>query len=141
MASKRQDILDNIEATLNAITEIEEVRMTQPIEVDKDTVGFPFASVWTFSDVPAAQTPIIGQETWDWLIGIEVWFYNDVTNQETLLKTVVDAMYVDTQRGGCALDTKRVLIDHFNVYNDYETSIKGFIVQFRITYLHEYGVM
>lgn len=140
--SKRQDILDNIETTLNGITEINTVIMHQPYQVDIETIYLPSVSVWTLSESESALTGgLVGKETWDWVIGVEVWFYKDTTNEETLLKNVNDAMYVDPQRAGCAIDTQRIAIDHFEVYNDRDTNIKGFSITFRVTYFHDRGVM
>ena len=140
--SKRTDILSNIETTLNNLATITTVIMHQPYAVDIETVTLPVASVWTISESESAFTSgLVGMETWDWLIGIEVWFNPQSTDEETLIKSVNDALYVDTQRGGCAIDTKRVSIDHFEVYNDRDTNIRGFALQFRIVYYHDNGVL
>lgn len=138
--SKRQDILDNIQTTLENITEIKTVMMHQPYAVDIETIVLPAALVWTISESESGATSgLVGKETWDWIIGIEVWFKADDSDSETLLKVVNDAMYTDGQRGGCAIDTKRIAIDHFEVYNDRDNNIKGFSITFRILYYHSYG--
>jgi hypothetical protein len=140
--SKRQDILNNIQTTLEAVSSLNTVIMYQPTSVSLDTIYLPCAFVFTLSESESGLTSgLVGQETWEWILGIEVWFKNETTNEETILKAVNDALYVDGQRGGCAVDTKRISIDHFEVNNDRENSIKGFAMTIRILYYHSYGVM
>lgn len=142
MASRRQDILDNIESELLDITELKTVIMHQPYAVDIETIELPSASVWTLSESESGETSgLVGYETWDWFIGIEVWFFADVDDTEDLLKIVVDKLYEEPQRGGCAIATQRMSVDPFEVYNDRETNVRGFALQIKVTYFNKYGDM
>jgi hypothetical protein len=138
--TKRQNILDNIKATIENISSVKSVEIDRMVVTDYTTVAYPCVFIYSNNEnrtIDGESGATIGNETWSWDILIEVWAKNyDI---ETLLGEIHSALYQDTSRGGNALLTYRKGVEFF--YIDPMLNLKGMSITFTILYSHPVGSM
>jgi len=88
---------------------------------------------------------VIGQETWDWGVFVEVWCKGSNFSTETLLKTVHDAVYVDsalTTPGTLGVLAKSITrASASDLLMDPAAELKGVMIEFSVLYDNTWGVM
>lgn len=135
MTTRRADILDQVEANLLTVATIKEIKSGKVVVVDLDTVAFPCA--WVFAGPDTRIDGVIGYETWDWVVYVEVWAKD--TDMEALLGEIHSAMYIGRKMNGLADNTVRTGSEMFTV--DPEQSVEGMLIPFKIEFKHVKGIM
>lgn len=132
----RQNILDNIKDTINGVRDIKSVEIDRMTPPDMENTAFPAAFIYSDSE-SRIDNGVIGQETWDWIIAIEVWARN--TELEDLLQDIHSEMHDDYDRGGYADYSFRTGVEFF--YIDPAKDIKGMVITYLVRYQHTLGTM
>jgi hypothetical protein len=133
LSTTRQNIISNIVAELQEISQLKSVTAEEVVITDLDTVPMPCAFVVVGPET-RLDVGTIGYETWNWSINVEVWAKTDL---EVLLGLIHTKMYEQPLRGGYALNTVRVGSDIFTIESDKQ--LNGLLINFQIHYRHSWG--
>ena len=129
----RENLLNNIKATLEGVTSIKYVEIDRMQAPDYATTPFPCAFI--YSGAETRVEGIIGRETWSSLFYIEIWTSGG--NIEQFLGLVHTAMHSDYKRGEYATDSYRTGVDFF--YIDPTRDLKGCLIEYTVIYDHISG--
>ena len=134
----RQEILAQIKTILEDVDDVNYVEIDRATPVDLDTVSLPAVFVYTSREVRCYdERAVIGYETWDWELVIEVW--TQETDQEELLGKIHSAMFADNDLGDHAILNVRTGVSFYVL--DVTKSIKSMVLTYYILYRHTLGVM
>jgi hypothetical protein len=144
MSTKRQTILNNIKTIITGITSggstlFKHVNITRIPPTELDTTPFPAAFIYSDREVKFfdGENAVIGSETWDWSIIIEVWAQDK--DMEDILNSVHSAMFADYKFTNTAEWSERIGVELFTV--DTSRSIEAMLIPFRVIYRHILGNM
>ncbi len=138
MSTTRENILDTIKTNITAVTGISSASLLQPSPVDLDTIAMPAAFIYTGAEVRLADNrAVIGYETWQWEVFIEVWARD--TDMEALLGLIHSKMYLDEEIGNYAVISYRTGVDMQVV--DPEQSLQVMLITYEVIYRHVKGTM
>jgi hypothetical protein len=136
--SVRSNILSNIEAVLKAVTGqvADSVFVGKLEQVDLDAADLVLPLTFAIQGPEQkASKQVMGMETWNWTITIEVWCSD--TSVETLYGVIQAAMLTDITRGGYAQKTERTGGDVLPV--DPGRGMAAFQQTYQIQYRHPWG--
>ena len=136
----RASILNDIDGTLKAVTGVTDASVFVGNIVDFDLDNLP-----TGVDLPLvfaiqgpeqkASEPVMGMETWNWTITVEVWCISSAV--ETLYGLIQAAMLADITCGGYARKTERTGGDVLSI--DPGRGLSAFQLTYQIQYRHPWG--
>jgi len=134
----RMNILNTIKSVLEGVSAIQEVQVNRNTLVDMDTISMPCAFVFSGAEVRITDSTyaVIGYETWDWTVSIEVWAQD--TDMEELLGDIHTAMHNNEHLSTYAVTSFRTGVDHFVV--DPTQLLAGMLLDYSIIYRHRKGV-
>lgn len=139
----RQQIIDNIKSTLDAVIEFEgEAEVNAPEELDLETAALPKVFIDSNIEDENLEDMDIGHEAFSWKPIISVYFRVKGTKNnkepETMLGILHKAMTEDRRRGGLADETKRLTADIVEVRSEYGL-IQAIVTMWQIDYSHTDG--
>ncbi len=139
MSTKRSDILTYIGTMLGEISDIKEVFVNKPTVVDLDTVSLPCAFIFSGPETRLVDPhySVIGYETWDWNVLVEVWAQD--TDMEALLGTIHEKMHSGEQMNSKAVTSFRTGANMMVV--DPTQSLEVMSIDYSIIYRHIKGGM
>lgn len=138
MSTKREQILDRVKTTLETVSTINTVEVNKMTMVDMNTIALPSAFIFPSSEERVQQgedNAVIGRETWDLNIVIEVWTKS--TTVETLLGEIHTAMYADRYLNNLADWSWRTGSELFVV--DISKELWGISLSYTIRFSHPQG--
>lgn len=134
----RQNILTHLQATLEAVDTVKYVELERAKPIDLDTLPIPCVFVYSGEERRVRdERAIIGQETWDWFLTLEVWTNDD---PEIILGKIHKAMYDDRFFGNHAVDSERDSIEGIYIIDE-DSNIKSMMLNYIVTYRHTLGTM
>jgi len=137
MASSRNNILTNLQSTLEGISSIKTVIIKKSSMTDLDVISLPAIFIYIGPEEKVFdQRAIIGYETWDWKITLAV--YARDTDMEELLKDIHDVLFASRTLTNTCIDIIRQSADELMV--DVEDSLKILILDYSVLYRHTIGV-
>lgn len=144
MATTRQNILDTIKTMLEAIVDANGTTVFKDVSIGKESLtelenkSLPCCYIWSDKEVRLEDDEsVIGKETWEWFIIIEVWALDKT--MESLLNYIHTAMYADYKFNNYASYSERWGADFLTI--DPEKRLEIMMVPYRIVYRHTLGVM
>jgi len=144
LSTTRQNILSQIQTDIVAITSAEvavfkSVQCKQPGIPDIEKNEYPCVFIYTGPEkrVEDPSRAVIGYETWDWTVMIEVW--SKESTMETLLSLIHSALFADYTLGQNAVLCRRSGVDTWVL--DPEHDWCSMVIPYLITYRHTQGVM
>ena len=138
MSTTRENILEQFKTDLTVVTGINYVERLKPSPVDIETVPMPAIFIYTGPEVRLRdERAVIGYETWDWEIVLEVWARD--TDMEVVLGNIHAKMFADETLGGYAVTSCRTGSDSQVV--DVEQSLQAMLVLYQVIYRHVKGIM
>lgn len=142
--SKRQTILAAVKTILEGITSggvrtIPHVEISKIPPVDLETVALPCCFIYSDRETKYLEgdNAVIGSETWEWYIMLEVWALDK--EMETLLSSIHSAMYANYEFTNTAEWSERMGVDFYTV--DVEQRLEAMIIPYRVIYRHQLGSM
>ena len=136
--STRQNILNQLEVLLEALTQIKKVEQNRSTPVDLETQPLPCAFIYSGPERKLGDDrAVIGRENWEWVIPIEIWSNNK--DLETLLKLIHDYLFQNRTLGGYAVTSERTGVDVQSI--DLSRDLKSMIIEYTVLYRHTIGVM
>lgn len=142
--TKRQNILAAIKTIVEGITSggsrvfpYVDINKIPPTELE--TVPFPACFIYSDREMKytEGENAVIGSETWEWYIMLEVWALDK--DMETLLSDLHTAMYANYDFDENAEWSERMGIDFYTV--DPEMRLEAMVLPFRVVYRHNLGDM
>lgn len=138
MSTTRQNILTQLETVLEAISSVKYVELERSKPIDLDVLPIPCIFVYTGDEKRVVdERAVIGKETWDWNVVLEVWTNTD---PEDILNDIHTAMYTNRTLGGYAINTIRDSLEGIYVIDE-DANVKSLILNYSITYRHTLGIM
>jgi hypothetical protein len=144
MSTKRQITLNNIKNIITNITSggnvlFKHVGITRIPPTELDTVAFPAAFIYSDRETKFfdGENAVIGSETWDWSIIIEVWAQDK--DMEDILNSIHSAMYADYKFSNTVEWSERVGVELFTI--DPTRSVEAMLVPYRVIYRNILGNM
>lgn len=143
--TKRQNILETIQDTIEAIVDGDGAKVFNDVSIGKEppneleNKSLPCCYIWSDRETryTEGEEAVIGKETWEWFVIIEIWSLDK--DRETLLNYIHTAMYNDYRIGNYAEYSERWGVDLFTI--DPEKRLELMLIPYRIIYRHELGVM
>ncbi len=137
MSTKRTDILNYIKTILEGVSDLQEVFVNKSTIVDIETVKMPCAFVFSGpeSRLVDPHYSVIGYETWDWNVGLEVWAQD--TDMEALLGSIHEKMHSGEQMNGKAVTSFRTGVNMMVI--DPTQSLEVMAIDYSIIYRHVKG--
>ncbi len=138
--TKRKAILTSIQGVVQDIGEFQTVLIKQPTPQDLEKALFPCAFIYGGVETKLLDNrSVIGYETWEWRVTIEVWTKGEVDQTEDILALIHKAMFDnDSLDGNCEYCT-RVGVDFWVLEPEHFWS--SMIVPYTVLYRHTNGVM
>lgn len=144
MSTKRQTILARIDTDITAITSggstvFKTVDVKRPTIADLETASLPACYIYSDREarVPEGNDYVIGKETWEWFIVLEVWAMD--SDMEDLLNKIHTAMYADYKLNDNVSWSEREGVDFFVIEPDQR--LEGMVIPYRVVYRHSLGDM
>lgn len=134
----RASILTNIDTTLKTVTGLVDasIYVGKMEQVDLDAVDLVLPLTFAIQGPEQkASEQVMGMETWNWTITIEVWCAQ--ASVETLYGAIQTAMLTDITRGGYARKTERISGDALPI--DPGRGLSAFQLTYQIQYRHPWG--
>jgi len=142
--TKRQDILNKIKEIIEAVqldglTLFNSVKTTRMPPSDIETTAFPVCYVYSDREtlLVEGEKAVIGQETYDWFIMLEVWASD--TEMEDILQVIHNAMAANYKFSNLASFSERLGVDFMIV--DPSTQLTAMLIPYHIVYRHSFGAM
>lgn len=143
----RKRILIRVESIMKDLGFFNHTEINRMTVIDIDEVALPSAFVYSGPEarlrseytpgVFYQQAAVIGQETFEWKVFIEVWGEN--LDLEELLGRIHKAMYEDYTIGGEAAESCRTGVEMWVI--DPERVITAMLIEYTVLYRHELGIM
>lgn len=138
--TKRKEILNRLKEDMEDLGIFDSVLVRQPGLPDLEKVQFP--CVFIYSGVEnrlTDQRSVIGYETWEWRVNIEVWEKGEEDQNEDILALIHKKLYDDSSLGGHCEYCERLGSDFWVLEPEHFWS--SMIVPYTILYRHLNGVM
>lgn len=136
--SKRQDILDELQTVLETVNSLSSVIVKKPVFQDLDTVAMPVAFIYSGPSrlaIPEYQT--IGYETFEWIVNIEIYGYEDL-DLEDMLSSVHTTLFANNTLNDYAILSQITSTDMYDAMSS-DRSFQGLIIEYNILYHHVQG--
>jgi len=138
MSTKREQILDYVKTQLEAVSGINEVTINQVNPVDLETVKLPCIFIYFGRETRlAAGQGVIGYETWELELNLEVWGMNE--DMEDLLGKIHTKMHSVETMGGLLKTSYRTGVDMLVI--DPEQALQAMSIDYLLIYQHIKGTM
>lgn len=144
MSTKRENILKAVGTIISGIksegkTVFKTVTVAKIPPVELETVAFPACFIYSGGETKLVEgnSAVVGSETWDWNIILEVWAMD--IQMETLLNLIHSAMFADYKLDNNAEWSERIGVDFMVV--DPTRQIEAMFITYRVLYRHLLGDM
>jgi len=135
----RANILTTIKTILEGVSALQEVQVNKNTLIDMETVKMPCAFVYSGVErrIVEPNYSVIGYETWDWSIAIEVWAQD--SDMEVLLGAIHEKMHSGETMSGYAVTSFRTGADIYVI--DPTQAMEAMLIDYSIIYRHIKGGM
>jgi len=138
MTTTRQNILATFKEELEELSSLSSVEVYKTFPGDIETVPFPCAFIYSGRESRVMDgRAVIGKETWQWPIFIEVWSITD--DLEFLLGEIHNKLFLNETLSGYAITSYRLGVDIFVV--DPDKFLQVMVIEYEVLYRHTKGVM
>lgn len=137
MSTKRENILNKIKEILDDIEDVKYVEIDRMLQPDLETIPLPSVFIYPGSETRVTSGGVIGYETWEWVITLEVWSDVSIVTLESLLNDIHTTMFTNERIGNYADYSYRLSSEFF--YIDPEKNLKGMILNYLIRFDHPKG--
>lgn len=137
MATTRENILSEIQSILEGVESIKYVELDRMFQPDLDTISLPAVFIYPGAENRVTSGGVIGEETWEWEIVLEVWSNVDEVTLESLLNDIHKIMFTNERIGNYADYSYRVNSEFF--YIDPEKRLKGMLITYLVRFGHTKG--
>lgn len=134
--TQRQKILAELKKIIDDIPEVAHIEINKVGLPDIDIVAFPAVFIFGGRQSRSNRVTLVGQKVWEWEIFLSFWSKD--ADMETLYSKIYDKVGTNPTLDRLAIDCDLDGVPDVNIV-DADRSIVSMVLEFNVTYRHNFG--